>query len=102
MTLRHSRALLLLGMVLLLDGCAGFAARQIEHPGDPFAGMAKAWAPQLAFMGFRHRTQDVAPGMRIAYWQFEPKHYGFVWLWRPMDRTSTWTCTSNGDRRGIH
>ncbi len=72
----NSRLLALL-LLLPLCGCASFAARQIEHPDDQFAATAKTFTPELESLGFHHEVQAVTPGLRIAYWQFEPHRYEF-------------------------
>lgn len=61
-----------------LCGCAGFVARQIEHPGRSGQRQLASFRQMLGRAGFRYDTMRTPSGVRIAYWYGQPRDYGMT------------------------
>ncbi len=68
---------LLLALAGTLGGCAGFVARQIEHPPAPSHAVVDSARRMLRQMGFTHEWADIPGGVRIGIWYSPPRAFHF-------------------------
>ena len=75
--MRLLRWIALLPLLPMLNACAGFAARQIEHPPAPPHAVADSARRMLRQMGFTHEWVNIPGGARIGIWYSPPRAFHF-------------------------